>query len=71
MKKTILSVAVVVLSSSMYAQIYKAKSCEIKIFKTTAIEDISGVNKITSPLLNTATGDLQMKMVKLQRLLSY
>jgi polyisoprenoid-binding protein YceI len=63
MKKTLFCIALAAICSTMNAQIYKAKKCEISIFKATAIEDIAGVNKITSPLLNIATGDLQMKLV--------
>lgn len=44
------------------AQIYIAKTCEISFSAPTPIEDIAGVNKVAKPLLNTATGDLQMKI---------
>jgi hypothetical protein len=46
----------------MYAQIYIAKSCEISFSAPTPIEDIAGINRVSKPLLNTATGDLQMKI---------
>ena len=63
MKKIVLLVAATILSSSIFAQIYIAKTCEISFFSKTPIQDIDAVNKITKPLLNTATGDLQMKIV--------
>lgn len=46
----------------MFAQIYIAKTCEISFSAPTPIEDIAGVSKVAKPLLNTATGDLQMKI---------
>ncbi len=63
MKKIVLLVATTILSSSMFAQIYMAKSCEINFFSKTSMKDIDATNKAAKPLLNTATGDLQMKIV--------
>ena len=51
-----------ILTNMMFAQIYIAKTCEISFSAPTPIEDIAGVNKVSKPLLNTATGDLQMKI---------
>jgi YceI-like domain len=63
MKKIVLLVATTILSSSMFAQIYIAKNCEISFFSKTSMKDIDATNKAAKPLLNTATGDLQMKIV--------
>lgn len=65
MKKGILSVSLALISLSVSAQIYMAKTCEISFYSKTgppALEDIAAVNKATKPLLNIATGDLQMKI---------
>ena len=63
MKKiSILLIAVVCFCTNSQAQIYMAKNCEISFFSPTPIENITAVNKNTKPLLNTATGDLQMKI---------
>jgi hypothetical protein len=57
------AIAGVLSTSSMLAQIYMAKSSEISFSAPTPIEDIAATNTATKPLLNTATGDLQMKIV--------
>jgi hypothetical protein len=51
-----------VLTPSLYAQIYMAKSSDISFSAPTPIEDIAATNTATKPLLNTATGDLQIKI---------
>ncbi len=51
------------ISTTMYSQIYMAKTCEISFFSKTPVEDISAINNITKPLLNITTGDLQMKLL--------
>ncbi len=63
MKKIIIPVIGALLSTSAFAQIYIAKSCEISFFSKTPVEDIAAVNKAAKPLLNIVTGDLQMKIV--------
>ncbi len=63
MKKIALLLGVTAITNFATAQIYMAKTCEISFFSTTPVEDIAAVNKITKPMLNTATGDLQMKIV--------
>jgi hypothetical protein len=50
------------LTNILFAQIYIASTCEISFSAPTPIEDISGINRVSKPLLNTATGDLQMKI---------
>jgi polyisoprenoid-binding protein YceI len=44
------------------AQIYMGKSCEISFFSAAALENITAVNKSTKPILNTATGDVLVKV---------
>ena len=63
MKKTLLLTIASALSTCTFAQIYMAKTCEISFFSKTPVEDIAAVNKATKPLLNIATGDVQMKIV--------
>lgn len=61
-KQFFLFLATIVMTSSMVAQIYIAKKCEISFLSVTPIEDIAATNTAVKPLLNTATGDLQMKI---------
>src|ERR1019366_1209664 len=63
MKKTLLFTIAATISTCTFAQIYMAKTCEISFFSKTPVEDIDAINKATKPLLNIATGDLQMKIV--------
>lgn len=63
MKKIALLLTIIALSKNSYAQICCAKTCEISFFSSTPIEDIKAVNNTTKLIfLNTATGDLQMKI---------
>lgn len=63
MKKIFLLALTTAIYSNVLGQIYWAKSCEISFFSPTSMEDISAINKQTKPLLNIATGDLQIKIV--------
>jgi len=63
MKKLILSIVALAMSSAMFAQIYVAKTCEISFFSDSPLEDIMAVNKACKPILNTSTNDVAMKMV--------
>lgn len=63
MKKLIVLMFAIALSTLGNAQIYIAKNCEIRFFSASPVEDITAVNTVTKPLLNIATGDLQMKIV--------
>jgi Mg2+/Co2+ transporter CorB len=63
MKKIVLSFVILAFSSVMTAQIYIAKSCEISFFSDAPVEDIEAVNKACKPIINTATNDVQMKIV--------
>lgn len=62
MKKIATLVLFLLASKNFYAQIYLAKACEISFFSETPLENIDAINKTTKPILNTATGDLQMKI---------
>ncbi len=62
MKKLFLSLSAIVLSTSMFAQIYMAKTCEIRFFSASTIENIEAINKAAKPLINIATNDIQVKI---------
>jgi len=40
-----------------------AKTCEISFFSASPLENIKAINKAAKPLINTATGDVQIKIV--------
>jgi len=63
MKKLILLAIATALYSNSFSQIYWAKTCEISFFSPTSMENISALNKVTKPLLNIATNDLQIKII--------
>lgn len=62
MKKIVLIFIASLFCSGTFAQIYMAKSCEISFFSKTPMKDIDATNKAAKPLLNTATGDIQIKI---------
>ncbi len=64
MKKNKIAIVLLLIAfnTKIFAQIYMAKSCEISFSSVTPVENIAAVNKAVKPLLNTATGDLQMKI---------
>ena len=61
MKKLIILLGIVI-SSPVYSQIFMGKTCEISFFSHSPIMDIKAVNKASKPLLNTSTGDIQIKI---------
>ena len=63
MKKIILFGISFIASSGLFAQIYMAKTCDITFFSASPLENIEAVNKACKPIINTATGDVQMKIV--------
>jgi hypothetical protein len=63
MKKLALSLITLAIGPVMSAQIYIAKTCEISFFSDAPVEDIAAVNKACKPIINTATNDIQMKIV--------
>ena len=63
MKKILFSLlAFVGFSHLSISQIYLAKSCEISFFSESPLENIEAVNKAAKPIMNTATGDIQIKI---------
>lgn len=62
MKNIFLSFTAIALSTSLSAQIYMAKNCEITFFSESPLENIEAINKAAKPILNTSTGDLQTKI---------
>ena len=63
MKKVILFLIAATLSSTAFAQIYMAQKCEVSFFSPTPLKDLAAVNTASKPLLNIATGDVQIKIV--------
>ncbi len=63
MKKLFIILLATSLSTALFSQIYLAKTCEISFYSHSPIEDIKAVNKVAKPMLNTATGDVQIKIV--------
>jgi hypothetical protein len=62
MKKTLFILMLLACGISLKAQIYMAKTCEISFFSASPLENIEALNKNAKPILNTATGDLQVKV---------
>ncbi len=62
MKKIILLSVIALMTQSLAAQIFLAKTCEISFFSQSPLENITAVNKVSKPILNTATNDIQVKI---------
>jgi polyisoprenoid-binding protein YceI len=62
MKKIVLSAFAAVITTALSAQIYLAKTCEISFFSASPLENIEAINKAAKPMINTATGDVQIKI---------
>jgi len=62
MKKIFLVIIGTSLSTVMFSQIYLAKTSEISFYSHSPILDILAVNKAAKPMLNTTTGDVQIKI---------
>jgi hypothetical protein len=61
--KIIISVlACILIGTYLPAQIYLAKTCDLSFFSKSVIEDIEAVNKSSKPVLNTATGEILVKV---------
>ncbi len=59
----ILPVLTMLLGTTMLkAQIYLGKTCEISFYSKGPIEDIAAINKTTKPILNSATGEVAVKV---------
>ncbi|MCK6648179.1 MAG: YceI family protein [Bacteroidia bacterium] len=62
MKKSVLFALLFLSINALNAQIYIAKSCVISFFSSSPLEDIEAINTNTKPVINTTTGDVQMKI---------
>ncbi len=63
MKKTATLLLLIAFISTSKSQIYLAKDCEISFFSSSPLENIEAVNKAAKPILNTSTGDIQVRIV--------
>lgn len=57
-----MTMASLLIGSSGIAQIYTGKSTEITFFSVAPLENIKAVNKVSRPLVNTKSGDVQIKV---------
>ncbi|MBN8701714.1 MAG: YceI family protein [Bacteroidetes bacterium] len=63
MKKTTLILYILFVTTIVAkSQIYKSKSCEISFFSSSPLENIEAKNKVAVPIMNTATGDFQVRI---------
>lgn len=62
MKKLIFTALLTVLFLNAPAQIFMGKTCEISFFSEAPIENIEAINKSAQPVLNSATGDIQVRV---------
>ena len=61
--KYIFTLATILFAGTLLqAQIYLGKSCEVSFFSKGPIEDIAAINKSTRPILNTAKGEVAVKV---------
>ncbi|MGB3947605.1 MAG: YceI family protein [Bacteroidia bacterium] len=63
MKQLFLFITMLLFSNVTYSQIYIANNCNISFFSSSPLEDIEAVNKIAKPIINTSTGDVQIKIL--------
>lgn len=62
MKKVVLALAAVVFSTTMFAQIFMAKTCEVSFFSASPLENIEAIAKAPKTFLNTGTNDVQIQI---------
>ncbi len=63
MKKiVVLIISLVFVFAKSHGQIYMADSCKVSFFSATTIENIDAINSISRPVMNTATGDIQISI---------
>lgn len=62
MKKLVVSFSALVFSTSMFAQIFVAKTCEVSFFSASPLENIEATAKVPKTFLNTATNDVQIQI---------
>ena len=62
MKKILIILCFAIAAKFSSAQIYLAKSCTISFFSASVIENIEATNTASKPVLNTATGEMAIKV---------
>lgn len=62
MKKIVLFLFGLIASNIAVSQIYMANNCDITFFSASPLEDIKAINKVAKPVINTATGAIQIKI---------
>ncbi|HLC83546.1 MAG TPA: YceI family protein [Bacteroidia bacterium] len=61
-KKLLLSLTAIAISSSIFAQIYVAKTCEVSFFSASPLENIEAIAKVPKTFLNISTNDVQVQI---------
>lgn len=59
--KTIILVAVLIISTQGISQIYVGEKCKIQFFSAAKLENIDATNTVTKPVFNAKTGDFAVK----------
>lgn len=62
MKKVVSLFIFCIATHIAFAQIYMAKNCDITFFSKSPLENIEAINKSAKPILNTASGAIQIKI---------
>lgn len=62
MKKVLLSITALSLSTTISAQIFMAKTCEVSFFSASPLENIEAIAKAPKTFLNTGTNDVQVQV---------
>lgn len=62
MKPILIVLATFALNTTATAQIYMANNCVISFFSASPLENIEAENKAAKPIINTANGDIQIKI---------
>ena len=62
MKRIFSLVALLLTATAGYSQIYLANNCTISFFSASPLENIEAINKAAKPIINTSTGDVQIKI---------
>lgn len=63
MKRFFFLTTLVLITITSYSQIYMANNCTISFFSASPLEDIEATNKVAKPILNSSTGDIQIKIL--------
>src|SRR5687768_6756891 len=62
MKKGILSLSAILICSTLFAQIYTTKTCQVSFFSEAPMENIEAHNKVSFPILNTANREIAIRV---------